>query len=181
MNLMTLLIGLDACHRAGIAHRDLKPENILLDSNYVLKIADFGLARHFDNGHQLMYSSVGTPLYLPPEMRTGRGTYEGPLMDMWAAGMLLFIMISGVPPWGEYGDWYYNAWTGGKQADFWRWHEQYGHPFTAPARELLTAMMQVDPARRATIDVIKKHAWFTGSIIDDVARTTERRLNIMND
>lgn len=82
----------------GITHRDLKPENILFDKDFNFKISDLGLST-FTEGHNKdgkLYSRVGTEGYKPPEMEEGK--YTGLQADLFAAGVILFIMYNGTPP-----------------------------------------------------------------------------------
>ena len=80
------------------AHRDIKPENILFDKTFSLKVSDFGLATKVDgeNGDGLLTSRLGTQGYKSPEMEAGK--YTGLQADMFAAGVTLFIMYNGSPP-----------------------------------------------------------------------------------
>lgn len=87
------------CHSRCVAHRDIKPDNILFNSNNVLKLADFGSAEYFHSG-ELMSGIVGTPYYVAPEVVSGREYNEK--VDIWSAGIILYIMITGTPPF--YGD-----------------------------------------------------------------------------
>ena len=90
-------------HDQGIVHRDLKPENLLYNSkndNADLKIADFGLASIIDDG-QLLHSACGTPGYVAPEIlkksKKKKKGYGLPV-DMWSLGVILYILLSGCPP-----------------------------------------------------------------------------------
>lgn len=97
--MVEVLDGLDYLHANRIVHRDLKPENILM-SGKVPKIADFGAARIADD-HPFSMQLIGTPVYMPPEsLGDSRGSrrYRLPPVDVWAAGIILYALISGYVP-----------------------------------------------------------------------------------
>ncbi len=95
--MMGVLAGLDAAHQAGLAHRDVKPENVLITTTGTIKVADFGLARAVagavpTNGGMI----IGTAAYLAPEQVAG-GVSDA-RTDVYAAGIMLFEMLTGVQP-----------------------------------------------------------------------------------
>lgn len=91
---------------AGIVHRDLKLENMVMLNNRddsPVKIADFGLSKFFSNDNVLS-TMCGSPQYVAPEvLGVGDGLKEySPAVDMWSVGVILFILLSGYSPFGEY-------------------------------------------------------------------------------
>jgi serine/threonine protein kinase len=88
-----LISAIDYCHRAGVAHRDLKPENILLDNDFNIKISDFGFSTFIS---RTLTSHVGTKLYMAPEMHMADRSYNGPSVDIFALGLILFTLYTGL-------------------------------------------------------------------------------------
>ncbi len=104
--LRPVLSALGAAHRLGLVHRDLKPDNIMLvpgDTGQPrVKVLDFGIvkAMEADLGTLQTAGSIvlGTPLYMSPEQAVGTGV--GPATDLYAAGVILYQMLAGAPPFG---------------------------------------------------------------------------------
>ena len=98
-----ILESVQHCHQFGIVHRDLKPENLLLASKLkgaAVKLADFGLAIELQNEQQAWFGFAGTPGYLSPEVLK-KEPYGKPV-DIWACGVILYILLVGYPPfWDE--------------------------------------------------------------------------------
>ncbi|WP_255354302.1 serine/threonine-protein kinase, partial [Frankia sp. ACN1ag] len=96
-----ILTGLGVAHDLGIVHRDLKPANVLLDGDGPMlhpKVTDFGIASVMDGSTELTTSQgiLGTPTYMAPEMVAGGEV--GPPADVYAAGIMLYELVSGVTP-----------------------------------------------------------------------------------
>jgi len=107
--------GIHHLHENGIGHRDLKPENLLLsspDEDAMIKIADFGLAKKLAHPTDMMLDACGTLMYLAPEViKTVRARQGGQetlgydlKVDMWSAGVILYIMMCGFPPFYDEDD-----------------------------------------------------------------------------
>ena len=94
--------GLSYCHSKNICHRDLKPENLLLDNDFNLKIADFGFGSSIEREGQngVLTTTLGTPNYMAPELHKNR-QYDGKAIDIFAAGVILFIMVDQQPPFAK--------------------------------------------------------------------------------
>jgi len=157
-----VLKGIQCLHDQGIAHRDIKPENILLtstDEDGIAKIADMGLAKDFGEyaSAQAHRATVcGTPHYFAPEMvlaaEGGAATY-GKAVDMWAAGVVLYIMLCGFPPFDE-DNLYDQIASGNYDFDAEQWQ-----PVSAVARELVQKLMRVNADERLTISEALHHPW----------------------
>lgn len=91
-----ILDALAAAHEAGIIHRDIKPENVFLTADGVVKLMDFGIARVRDGASATRSGALmGTPAFMPPEQAAGRIKELDGRTDLWSAGALLFVMLSG--------------------------------------------------------------------------------------
>jgi len=146
--------GVDHCHSRKIAHRDLKLENMLLDRRGMVKIIDFGLAAEITPGERLT-KSCGTLNYAAPEIfsATEHNGYEGPEVDVWSCGVILFALLCGRLPFvGECQPELESAILKG----------QLTLPkfLSSDAKDLLTKMLTKDQGERITIAEIRQHAWF---------------------
>ncbi len=95
-----VLRGLVVLHAAGIVHRDLKPENVLLQHEHP-RLTDFGISRFATRSLETVGEFAGTPLYSPPEAFAGR---IGPSTDLWAAGVMLYELLTGTLPFSGEND-----------------------------------------------------------------------------
>lgn len=117
-------------HEQGIANRDLKLENFLLDENFQIKLIDFGFCaptagkQSYLNG--LLSTKCGTKNYMAPEIQLGQ-KYVGTQVDMFSLGVILFIIVTGKPPFVEAvkNDKFYNLIRFGKFEIFWRAHTKF--------------------------------------------------------
>ena len=98
--IMMMMMMMMILHRKGVAHRDIKPENILLDSEEVVKIADFGMSTIFRHKgvERKMNKRCGSLPYLAPEVHT-RDEYHAEPVDVWSCGVVLVAMLTGELPW----------------------------------------------------------------------------------
>lgn len=153
-----LLCALECLHGFNVIYRDLKPENILLDYQGHIALCDFGLCKLEMKDEDSTNTFVGTPEYLAPELLKGEG--YGKTVDWWTLGVLLYEMLTGLPP-------FYDENT----------NEMYRKILTAPlnfpgydivppaARDLLTKLLERDPSKRLGVNgstEIKSHPFFHG-------------------
>lgn len=93
--LYSLLLGINYMQNKKICHRDIKPENIMIDKrNWVLKLADFGAACHYEVGED-MVERFGTPYYIAPEILENKYNHK---CDNWSIGVILYVLLTGKPP-----------------------------------------------------------------------------------
>ncbi|OIV89013.1 hypothetical protein TanjilG_07637 [Lupinus angustifolius] len=158
----TIVDVVEACHSLGVMHRDLKPENFLFvnkQEDSPLKTIDFGLSVFFKPG-EIFMDVVGSPYYVAPEVLRKR---YGPEADVWSAGVILYILLSGVPPfWAEseqgifeqvlHGDLDFNS-------DPWP-------QISESAKDLVRKMLVRDPRKRMTAHQVLCHPWIQ---VDGVA------------
>ncbi|XP_053272763.1 calcium/calmodulin-dependent protein kinase type II delta 1 chain isoform X6 [Pleuronectes platessa] len=145
------------CHQMGVVHRDLKPENLLLASKLkgaAVKLADFGLAIEVQGEQQAWFGFAGTPGYLSPEVL--RKDPYGKPVDMWACGVILYILLVGYPPfWDEDQHRLYQQIKAGAY-DF---PSPEWDTVTPEAKDLINKMLTINPAKRVTATDALKHPW----------------------
>ncbi|KAH6762653.1 phosphoenolpyruvate carboxylase kinase 1 [Perilla frutescens var. hirtella] len=147
-----LMVAIAFCHRVGVAHRDVKPDNILFDSRGRLKLADFGSAELF--GVSEMSGVVGTPYYVAPEVLIG-GNYNEKV-DVWSAGVILYIMLAGVPPF--YGDGPAETFEAVLRRNL-RFPTKIFRSVSPEAKDLLRKMICRDVHRRLSAEQVLRHPW----------------------
>ncbi|KAK8587335.1 hypothetical protein V6N12_021832 [Hibiscus sabdariffa] len=170
------------CHSMGVIHRDLKPENFLFlnkDDDSPLKATDFGLSVFFKPG-DVFKSLVGSAYYVAPEVLRRR---YGPEADIWSAGVILYILLSGFPPFhGESEQSIFDSILGG-HIDF------LSDPWPSisdSAKDLVRKMLREDPKERLSPFEVLNHPWMredgdaSDKLLDVAILTRMRQFKAMN-
>ncbi|KAL6759053.1 kinase-like domain-containing protein [Haematococcus lacustris] len=156
--LQQVVAGLEHCHQREVVHRDVKLENILLDADNVMKVIDFGLSAFFVPDKRLRVH-CGSPSYAAPEI-VARKHYDGPPVDVWSLGVVLFAMLAGYLP--------FHSSSGNKQELCAKIMEG---KYTAPeslsphAKDILArqAFLVAYPDKRITLGQLWSHPWVRGA------------------
>ena len=180
-----IIIGLKAIHDVGLSHRDLKTENIFVDNSLNIKIGDFGFAKFTEkDGSDIFYSLKGTQGYQCPEL-VAKVKYSGPSNDIFACGVILFILYTGFPPFKEArieDPWYKNFFNKTTD-DFWKMHISCKRtPYISESfKELINGMFSVD--NRYTLNEVITSKWMTESKVDENAakEELEQRKKMLDD
>lgn len=156
VGLIKTIVGVvEACHSLGVMHRDLKPENFLFsstDEDAELKATDFGLSVFYKPG-DILSDVVGSPYYVAPEVLR---KYYGPEADVWSAGVILYILLSGVPPfWAETEAGIFKEILQGP-LDF---ESEPWPSISDSAKDLIRNMLTRDPRKRFTAHQVLCHPW----------------------
>mmetsp|Transcript_8166 Transcript_8166/g.8874 ORF Transcript_8166/g.8874 Transcript_8166/m.8874 type:complete len:304 (-) Transcript_8166:1487-2398(-) len=168
-----LISAIHHLHSKKIAHRDLKLENLMLTEDSTgkpsLRVIDLGLAEEVveddseihSDGEQIedtftMKSPIGTDYYLPPEGLINRRS--GLESDIWACGVILYIMLCGYPPFGDSTDSEYDFTEAIKEAKF-CFDDEIWDSISKEAKDLITCCLAKDYQKRPTIDEIKHHSF----------------------
>uniref|UniRef100_A0A7S0RNC7 Calcium-dependent protein kinase n=1 Tax=Chlamydomonas leiostraca TaxID=1034604 RepID=A0A7S0RNC7_9CHLO len=170
------------CHELGVMHRDLKPENFLLTSkgpDGELKLTDFGLGVFFKPGERFR-DLVGSPYYVAPEVLRKNYSHEA---DMWSLGVILYILLSGLPPfWGDTEEQIFKMVLRGHidfKTDPWP-------KISEAAKDCVRRLLEQDPAKRATTQQILTHDWLVKEgaandvVLDSVVLKRMRQFAQMN-
>lgn len=150
--ILQILLAVNYLHSCGIVHRDIKPENILMnDSNSLsLKLVDFDTATVFRNTS--FRKMFGTPLYMAPEIVKGKYNEK---CDLWSCGIILFILITGRPPFGGSDD-EILARLKNVKFDF---KEKIFKGISEEVMDLLKKLLEVDPNKRISASEACSHPW----------------------
>uniref|UniRef100_A0A7N6FJF1 Serine/threonine-protein kinase DCLK2 n=1 Tax=Anabas testudineus TaxID=64144 RepID=A0A7N6FJF1_ANATE len=171
--LFNLASAIKYLHSLNIVHRDIKPENLLVyehhDGSKSLKLGDFGLATVV-NGP--LYTVCGTPTYVAPEIVAETG--YGLKVDIWAAGVITYILLCGFPPFRGYKamiSYYTYDYILRGQLDF---PSPYWDNVSDTAKALITGMLQVEVDQRYTAIQVLDHRW----VNDDGVSESEQQLPV---
>lgn len=156
------------CHDQGITHRDLKPENVMLDTDYNIKLIDFGFqaALSGEDGSGILKTRLGTRGYQAPEILAGNG-YKGQPIDIFAAAVILFVMLKAEYPFNDAvaQDKSFKLILKGENDKFWTRHSQRSDPKlpdfmpSEEVKDLITGMWNPDPEKRLTMEQVLDHPW----------------------
>uniref|UniRef100_UPI003AACBAE4 SNF related kinase b n=1 Tax=Centroberyx gerrardi TaxID=166262 RepID=UPI003AACBAE4 len=151
------------CHQLHVVHRDLKPENVVFfPQQGAVKLTDFGFSNLFQPG-KMLATSCGSLAYSAPEILLGE-EYDAPAVDIWSLGVILYMLVCGVPPFQETND---------SETLVMILDCRYSVPehVSDDCRDLISRMLQKDPSRRASLEEIEAHVWLQG--LDDALLSPE--------
>ncbi|KAF8253076.1 kinase-like protein [Wilcoxina mikolae CBS 423.85] len=149
-----LLCALECLHGFNVIYRDLKPENILLDYTGHIALCDFGLCKLNMKEDDRTNTFCGTPEYLAPELLLGQGYTK--TVDWWTLGVLLYEMLTGLPP-------FYDENTNDMYKKILQDPLQFPPDMDPNARSLLIRLLDRDPSKRLGANgaaEIKSHRFF---------------------
>ena len=170
------------CHNLGVIHRDLKPENFVLktkEPDAAIKAIDFGLSTYFEP-QQHFHDIVGSAYYVAPEVLKRNYSNEA---DVWSAGVILYILLAGVPPfWAQSEQAIFDEVLKGKydlRSDPW-------DKISEGAKDVVRKMLVSDPKQRATAQEVLNHPWVredgdaSDEPLEDVVLSRMRKFAEMN-
>lgn len=168
-------------HANRVAHRDLKLDNIVLDGSRPprIKVCDFGFAKNWDEEAN-MFTQIGTPVYMSPQLiscKHNSVSYDATKADIWACGVLLFVMLLGMFPYDHTehpdpnsSDAHIEVWM---QQNRFSWREspavaESARKLSLECQDLLDKMFDRDEKRRISIERIKSHRWYKKPVPDEL-------------
>jgi len=155
-------------HVAGVAHRDIKPENIILTEDFKIKLIDLGygvsLSGRIQDGFNR--TTLGTPMYMAPEI-VNKQPYQGSDVDLFAFGVTLMVARLVAYPFNQacLTDEKYKLLQGADSALFWKGYKKSVPGLTDEFINLITGMLQFNPASRPTMSDVLGHQWMRGETV----------------
>jgi len=173
-----LLSSIRYAHNHNIVHRDLKPENILLDTHadgtYNIKIIDWGTAKVFDSS-QKMTERFGTAYYIAPEVLNKSYNEK---CDLWSIGVVLYVLLSGTPPFPGKND---KEIIKNVQKGVYDFNGEEWENISDEAKDLINKLLTYDPMKRISAKEALDHKWFeTASHLDVKVNEEKMRKNLQN-
>ncbi|XP_026194590.1 calcium-dependent protein kinase 2 [Cyclospora cayetanensis] len=159
-----ILAAVAYCHMHRVAHRDLKPENFLFltdQPNSPMKLIDFGLAARFKPG-QPMRTRAGTPYYVSPQVLEGR---YGPECDIWSAGVMMYILLCGYPPFNAPSD---RGIMNKVRTGHYTFPDAEWGKVSLQAKDLISRLLDRHPRTRISAEQAIRHQWFNMHMPDSL-------------
>ncbi|XP_062549599.1 testis-specific serine/threonine-protein kinase 3-like [Armigeres subalbatus] len=153
-----MALALQYLHELGVAHRDLKCENILISTNFNVKLSDFGFARHVmkDGAAELSSTYCGSFDYAAPEILKGQ-PYDPRASDMWAYGVLLYVMLNKSMPFKGRTKVVYAAQMDRK----WQFRSRVRNKLSSQVKVLVGSLLEPNPIIRYSVEETLTYDWFT--------------------
>ena len=173
----SIIDALRYCHGMNIIHRDLKPENLLIKNNSnddfsSLKISDFGLAR-FIKTDEYAQTTCGTPGYVAPEIINLKPYSKE--CDYWSIGVILYVLLSGTPPFFEDHD--DDLFEKIKKCE-WEFDGEEWSNVSKEAKNFISKLLIVDTKKRLNCDQMMEHPWMTLDLTNK--GTKGKKTNLLN-
>lgn len=144
-------------HFHNIVHRDLKAENVFFSSPNTVKVGDFGFSTHVRDIHEPLRTFCGSPPYAAPELFRD-DSYMGPLVDVWALGVLLYFMLTATMP--------FKATTvAGLKKQILEGEYVIPQHLSTECHFLIFGILKQDPQTRTTLAQVKKSNWLEGEVL----------------
>ena len=192
---LNILKSVNLLHKRGIIHGDIKPENILIGNDFTIKLIDFGFSQIVEDNDYTIYSSLGSDIYCAPEiLKCYIHGYDGIKSDIFALGVLLFVIKLGKYPFGmsNHFDKEYRLIMEKNYEKFWQGFKKDN--ISKEFKDFFNHLICYDPSERLSFDEILEHPWIVNNVgrcvkndennlyysIDDVLEELKFRRNYMN-